>query len=65
MLRKNQGKFDVVDIDTFGSPSYYVESAAAAFKIIFTQYAALHEILYNSKKKAKITNKSLKIHPTL
>ncbi len=31
-LRKNQGKFDVVDIDPFGSPSYYVESAAVALK---------------------------------
>lgn len=32
ILRKCRGKFDVVDIDPFGTPSPYVESAAASLK---------------------------------
>lgn len=32
LLRKCRGKFDVVDIDPFGTPSPYVESAAASIK---------------------------------
>ncbi len=32
LLRKCRGKFDVVDIDPFGTPSPYVESAAASLK---------------------------------
>lgn len=32
ILRKCKGKFDVVDIDPFGTPSPYVESAAASLK---------------------------------
>lgn len=32
ILRKCRGKFDVVDIDPFGTPSPYVESAAASIK---------------------------------
>jgi tRNA (guanine26-N2/guanine27-N2)-dimethyltransferase len=32
ILRKCKGKFDVVDIDPFGTPSPYVESAAASLR---------------------------------
>ncbi|MDI6644639.1 MAG: tRNA (guanine(10)-N(2))-dimethyltransferase [Methanobacteriaceae archaeon] len=32
LLRKCKGKFDVVDIDPFGTPSYYIESAAISLK---------------------------------
>lgn len=32
LLRKCRGKFDVVDIDPFGTPSPYVESAASSLK---------------------------------
>jgi len=32
ILRKCKGKFDVVDIDPFGTPAPYVESAAASLK---------------------------------
>lgn len=32
LLRKCRGKFDVVDIDPFGTPSPYVESAAASLR---------------------------------
>jgi tRNA (guanine26-N2/guanine27-N2)-dimethyltransferase len=32
LLRKCRGKFDVVDIDPFGTPTPYVESAAASLK---------------------------------
>lgn len=32
ILRKCKGKFDVVDIDPFGTPSPYLESAAASIK---------------------------------
>jgi tRNA (guanine26-N2/guanine27-N2)-dimethyltransferase len=32
MLRKCKGKFDVVDIDPFGTPAPYVESAAAGLR---------------------------------
>jgi len=32
ILRKCRGRFDVVDIDPFGTPSPYVESAAASIK---------------------------------
>ncbi|MDD3984594.1 MAG: tRNA (guanine(10)-N(2))-dimethyltransferase [Methanobacterium sp.] len=32
ILRKCKGKFDVIDIDPFGTPSYFVESAAASLK---------------------------------
>lgn len=32
MLRKCRGKFDVVDIDPFGTPSPYIESAAAGLR---------------------------------
>lgn len=32
MLRKNRGKFDVVDIDPFGTPSFFIESAANSLK---------------------------------
>ena len=31
-LRTNRGKFDVVDIDPFGTPSYFIESAAYSLK---------------------------------
>ncbi|CDG65800.1 MAG: tRNA (guanine26-N2/guanine27-N2)-dimethyltransferase [Methanobacterium sp.] len=32
ILRKYRGKFDVIDIDPFGTPAPYVESAAASLK---------------------------------
>jgi len=32
ILRKCKGKFDVIDIDPFGTPSYFVDSAAASLK---------------------------------
>ncbi|MCK9151513.1 tRNA (guanine(10)-N(2))-dimethyltransferase [Methanobacterium alcaliphilum] len=32
VLRKNRGKFDVVDIDPFGTPSFFIESAANSLK---------------------------------
>ena len=31
-LRCNRGKYDVIDIDPFGTPSYYVDSAAYSIK---------------------------------
>jgi tRNA (guanine26-N2/guanine27-N2)-dimethyltransferase len=33
ILRKYRGRFDVVDIDPFGTPAPYVESAAASIKV--------------------------------
>jgi tRNA (guanine26-N2/guanine27-N2)-dimethyltransferase len=33
LLRRCRGKFDVVDIDPFGTPSPYVESAAVSLKV--------------------------------
>jgi tRNA (guanine26-N2/guanine27-N2)-dimethyltransferase len=32
LLRKCRGKFDVIDIDPFGTPSPYVDSAASSLK---------------------------------
>lgn len=32
LLRKCRGKFDVVDIDPFGTPSFYIESAGISLK---------------------------------
>ncbi len=32
LLRRNRGKFDVIDIDPFGTPSYFVDSAAYSIK---------------------------------
>ena len=32
ILRKCKGKFDVIDIDPFGTPSYFVESTAASLR---------------------------------
>ena len=32
LLRKCKGKFDIVDIDPFGTPSYYMESAGISLK---------------------------------
>jgi len=32
LLRRCKGKFDVIDIDPFGTPSYYIESAAISLK---------------------------------
>lgn len=31
-LRKNRGRFDVVDIDPFGTPSFFIDSVAASIK---------------------------------
>ncbi|MDR0900346.1 MAG: tRNA (guanine(26)-N(2))-dimethyltransferase [Methanobrevibacter sp.] len=32
LLRENRGKFDVIDIDPFGTPSYFVDSAGYSLK---------------------------------
>ncbi|MBU4534686.1 MAG: tRNA (guanine(26)-N(2))-dimethyltransferase [Euryarchaeota archaeon] len=32
VMRNNRGKFDVIDIDPFGTPSYFIESAANSLK---------------------------------